>query len=311
MPFGPSVRSNLECTTAPTATEVGVNGAGAVSGVATAAASSPSAVPAGGVVRSCGTTHNLPRATLQRMGSSRGCLDGATTAPRGYNTSAPATPTAADSAKGAPHISPAPQPSSPSCVHAPGARHASEGKTSAGTLPALTLATPPCASSAPNDIGASVSTTTSSPSSTVALPRVCPRRTSNTSMELTEDEGGYSNKPTSRWASLGRPNGTSSPTVTRRAVAQLPSLSTTDSGQRPPVGEDVATVAGTSSSHRVEAASSCSVSPSHREHESYFRENNIPSLFNELSEALLDAQPEDPVLFMKEWLKRRRDTIAL
>lgn len=29
-----------------------------------------------------------------------------------------------------------------------------------------------------------------------------------------------------------------------------------------------------------------------------------------MSEALLDAQPEDPVSFMKEWLQKRREAIA-
>ncbi|KAG5466631.1 hypothetical protein LSCM1_00796 [Leishmania martiniquensis] len=310
MPFGPSVRSNLECTAAPAAAEVGVNNAGAVSGVATAAASSPSAVPVGGVGRSSGSTHNPPRAALQRMGSGGGCLDGATATPRGYSANASALPTAADAVKNEPQKSSTTQLSSPPCVHAPETRRASQGKTSAGTLPALTRATPPGASSTPDDIGAVVSTTASSPNSTVALPPVYPRQSSNTSAEISESEGGSSIKPSSRWTSLGRPYSISSPVGTRSAVAPLPSLSITDSGQRPSAGAGAATAASTSSLHRADASRSSSVSPSHREDELYFRENNIPSLFNALSEALLDARPEDPVLFMKEWLQKRRDTIA-
>jgi hypothetical protein len=43
--------------------------------------------------------------------------------------------------------------------------------------------------------------------------------------------------------------------------------------------------------------------------EPYFRDNNIPHLFNELSEALLELRPENPVAFMTEWLRRRRDAL--
>ncbi|CAC9542830.1 hypothetical_protein [Leishmania infantum] len=306
MPFGPSVRSDLECTAVPTAAEVGVNSAGVVGGVSTSAASSPSAVPTGNSGRSCGSPHQPPRATVQRTGSSEGGRDGATSAPRGYSAGASATPTAAD----APPKSPTPQPSSLPCGRAPVSRGASDVKASAVAFPVLTRATAARASSTPHEIGASATTSASSSSSAVALPPLQPRRASSSAAESSRGVGGSSNKPSSRWASPDRPSGASSPTGTRAAVAPLPSLSVSAAGQHPAIGADAATVSDTTGSPRVDARSLSSVSPSNGQRESYFRENNIPSLFNEMSEALLDAQPEDPVSFMKEWLQRRREAIA-
>nr|CAJ2480358.1 unnamed protein product [Leishmania braziliensis] len=310
MSFGPSVRSDRECTTAPITAEVGMNGAGVVGGVS-AAVSSSSTVPAGAAGPSCGSPHRSPRTTVQRMDISGGDRNGSTAADRGYSASASATPTAADVPKGATHRSPTPPPpSNPPWIHAPVLRGASEGKTSSVKLPVLTRTTPARASSILHDVGASATTSASSSSSTVVLPSVQSRHASISGAELSGDEGGSANRSSSRWTNVGRPNGTLSPIGARAAAAQLPSLSTTASGQCPSIGAEVAAAAGASGWFRVDASNLTSGSPSQEQRESYFRKNNIPSLFNELSEDLLDAQPKDPVSFMKEWLQRRREAIA-
>ncbi|KAG5492463.1 hypothetical protein JKF63_01041 [Porcisia hertigi] len=316
MPFGPTLRRDLECTAASVATEV-VSGVGVVGGVSAAAVSSQSTGPTGIAGRSCGSSQHPSHTTVQRMSDNGGSREGAAAAPRGHKGSASTTTTVANAPGGvfkdAPRESPPPPPPanrSP-CVHAPFSRRASEEKASAVKFPTLTRAIPASASSLLHGIGASAIAGASSPGSSVMLPPVQPPRSSNTVSEFTSTGGRPANRPGGKWANPGRPSGTSSsPLSTRATLAPLLSPSTTAFDQHPTSSADVVKVSVTSGSPQEDTSSVDSGSSSHVQRQLYFRENNIPSLFNELSEALLEAQPADPVSFIKEWLQKRREAIA-
>ncbi|KAK7198225.1 hypothetical protein NESM_000779500 [Novymonas esmeraldas] len=323
MPFGPSARSDLECTTAPTAAAAGVS-KGAGGGVQPSAGALPPPVPAGSVGRSCSSPHPPPRGMVQRLGSSGGGRDAGAAAPRAYTGNTSNNVDVVESTlhnSPPPPTPPPPQAGSLTCGPSPAPRAASEGRSSVVTLPALTRATPTRASSSPHGIGASTAAAagTSSIGGVSLPPVVPPPRASSSAAELPGEGGRPVSTVGEGRAGLTRASGPRSPHNTRAVGAPLPLPSSTSvaaAARRSSTSSEATVsggsphVAGTCSASSSSGGSSSAGSPSHAPRESYFRQNNIPALFNELSEALLDAQPEDPVAFMKAWLRRRREAVV-
>ena len=339
MSFSPSTRGATECTSASKTAAVG----GSSGGVSTAAAATPATVTTSGVARSsCGSPLHPSRTTVQRVNGGSGPPS---PVPRGCSASscnvgaaASATETAVAAGTTLRPTSPGVAPQSPvsvslspSCTQ-PHAMHSTAAP--AGVQPSTYYSMgAPALSSSSSDIVLPLLTRTN-PSRTSlsdALTAAPAKATSDPALFLPSIalphaargavEAGEHGKASST-TQLRREPTASAPPSAEPQPSSLPTSSIVVSPTAPAAAaaapRDVAAAAA--STNDFTAASSTATGagaraggagppPPRPTGESYFRDNGIPHLFNELSEALLEARPENPVAFMAIWLRRRRDAL--
>ncbi|KPA85898.1 hypothetical protein ABB37_00212 [Leptomonas pyrrhocoris] len=340
MSFGPTTRGETECTSASKTSAVGSSPVGVSTAAATAASTT---VASGSVTRSCGSPIHPSRAMVQRVNGGSGPPS---PAPRGC--SAPScsvatvtTSTPAETVETARCTTPPSQPdsSSPSTAAPPSPaslpHRQRSNTTSAAAAGAAVLAHGAQRSRTRDGVGAPVlAAVAASPSDTV-LPPLTRTNLSHTFLNDPRNAiaapvtavatSSSSTKPSSvvlpaiisSHAASDRDSGkpakrkSSSISAASTAATQL-SLTTSPATLRPTTSVDAVRAANDSPPSSVDnscAKSGSSGASSQSTGEPYFRDNNIPRLFNELSEALLEARPESPVAFMTDWLRRRREAL--
>ncbi|KPI84294.1 hypothetical protein ABL78_6661 [Leptomonas seymouri] len=333
MSFGPSTRGETECTSASKTSAVGSS----PGGVSTAATASSNTVTPGSVTRSCGSPIHPSCTTVQRVNGGscppsplpRGCNASsgsvmAATTSAIETTLVAATPHRPDSPSTAAPLSLVPTPHRPNTntiittaatTAANGSQHngiirdgvgapvAAAASSSGTLLPPLTRTNPSRHSL--NDICAATAATAPSANTTpfsVVLPAIVTSHSTSGVVDSGENNRGNS-KPEKK-------KGCTSSSASK--AEPQPSLSTSHAVFPSAASSCAAAVARASPSSSVNSNSTEPDSTrcaSQSAGEPYFRANNIPHLFNELSEALLEALPENPVAFITEWLRRRRDAL--